>query len=163
MILSGWGFDIGDMPIPATSNNPFMFDPNMINQRSYWKTGPVHLMWDDQRQVWCGGNQMVCGTLAGDGIIEAPEQYEKPTSFTVRILRRNPNQSGFLPGISVGLDYPLGETIEVVNRDTTLEYDGEDAANIFCVCVRINYEWLPVWVSCPCNVGDRYDKKVLWR
>ena len=41
-------------------------------------------MWDDQRQVWCGGNQMVCGTLSGK--IEAPSDPNNPTSFVVNLL-----------------------------------------------------------------------------
>ena len=151
MILSGWGFDIGDMPAPASSDNPFMFDPNMINQRSYWKTGPVHLMWDDQRQVWCGGNQMVCGKL--DGRIEAPESIDEPTSFLVKVFRRDPRTQGNMPGVSVKLsDRTLGESIRVVNRDSSLEYDGNE--EVFCICVKINYEWLPIWVGCPGGGGS---------
>lgn len=120
----------------------------MINQRSYWKTGPVHLMWDDQRQVWCGGNQMVCGTLSGK--IEAPSDPNNPTSFVVNLLRRDSRQAGSKPGVSVKLiPLPYPETIEVVNRDPTLDYSGDESGKVFCICVRINYEWLPIWVSCP--------------
>ena len=150
MILSGWGFDVGDMPTPAMLGNPFMFDPNMVNQRSYWKTGPVHLMWDDQRQVWCGGHQMVCGVLASN--ITAPNDPEDPTSFEVRIFRRDPRKRAELPGISVHLDETiLGEKIKVVNRDPSLEFSGNslDQKGVFCICVKINYEWLPIWVGCP--------------
>ena len=156
MILSGWGFDIGDMPTPAMSDNPFMFDPNMINQRSYWKTGPVHLMWDDQRQVWCGGYQMVCGVLAESkqgtnqpNDIVAPESPDRPTSFEVKLLRRDSRLPGSLPGVSVNLTGSLDEVITVVNRDPTLDYSGDEPNKVFCICVRINYEWLPIWVSCP--------------
>lgn len=150
MILSGWGFDIGDMPIPAQNDNPFVFDSNMINQRSYWKTGPVHLMWDDQRQVWCGGNQILCGIVSGD--ITAPDSPEKPTSFTVKVFRRNPQGTATIPGISVAVsDIKLNETITVVNRDPSLEHSSSpnNPDEVFCICVRINYEWLPIWVGCP--------------
>ena len=88
---------------------------------------------------------MVCGTLAGN--IEAPSDPMSPTSFTVNLLRRESRAAGLIPGVSVNLTRAISEDIQVVNRDPTLEYSGNEP--VFCICVRINYEWLPIWVSCP--------------
>lgn len=161
LILSGWGFDIADLPVPNLGaripGRDYEFDPSMVNQRSYWKTGPVHLMWDDQRQVWCGGYQVLCGHLsddasdvvAGGGRIEAPTDPLYPTTFKVKVLRRTSVGSGV---IDTGGEYSLlssnlGEKITCVNRDVNLSWDGEDPKKVFVVAVRINYEWVPLWVS----------------
>jgi len=151
LILSGWGFDIGDLPVPSMPDNPLMFDPNLVSNRAYWKTGPVHLMWDDQRQVWCGGPQILCGLLASD--IEAPESPKEPTSFDMMVFRRNPARPGNMAGISVDLqEAVLNETITVVNRDPSLSYDGNEPEKVFVIAIRLNYEWLPLWVGCPDKV-----------
>ena len=151
LILSGWGFDIADLPVP--NMNDYQFNPNMINQRSYWKTGPVHLMWDDQRQVWAGCYQVVCGYLSDDdeddGTIEAPTDPLFPTVFKVKVLRRTSAGSGI---IYTGGEYSilsdtLGEKITCVNRDINLSFEGEDPKKVFVVAIRINYEWVPLWVS----------------
>jgi len=151
LILSGWGFDIGDLPVPARQDNPLAFDPNLVSNRAYWKTGPVHLMWDDQRQVWCGGPQILCGVLASD--IEAPESPKEPTSFDMMVFRRNPARPGNMADISVDLqEAVLNETITVVNRDPSLSYEGDDPESVFVIAIRLNYEWLPLWVGCPDKV-----------
>lgn len=161
LILSGWGFDIADLPVPNLASRipgrDYEFDPLMVNQRSYWKTGPVHLMWDDQRQVWAGGYQVLCGYLSNDaedildggGKIEAPTDPLYPTTFKVKVLRRTSQGSGI---IDTGGEYSLltdnlGEKITCVNRDVNLEWDGEDPSKVFVVAIRINYEWVPLWVS----------------
>lgn len=63
MILSGWGFDIDNKPVP--NSNPK--DPNEWTENSgptnyfaedwlrkshLWKTGPIDLRWDYNRKVW---------------------------------------------------------------------------------------------------------------
>jgi hypothetical protein len=146
LILSGWGFALDDTPVPKSANNPFSFDPNLVNQRSYWKTGPVHLMWDEQRQVWAGGHQVLCGVLSGK--ITAPDNPLSPTTFAVSVLRRNPSAAGVHAGVSSGLG-SLGEAISVVNRDPSLSYDGNEPDKVFVIAIRLNYEWLPLWVGCP--------------
>jgi hypothetical protein len=42
----------------------------------------------------------------------------------------------------------LGETIEVKNRDPSLAQE-EVKNSIFCIAIKLNYEWLPLWVGCP--------------
>lgn len=151
LILSGWGFDVSDLPVPSTPDNPLVFDPNLVSNRAYWKTGPVHLMWDDQRQVWCGGHHILCGILASD--ITAPSSPKSPTSFDMMVFRRNPARSGNMSGISVDLqEAVLNETITVVNRDPSLSYEGDEPEKVFVMAIRLNYEWLPLWVGCPDKV-----------
>ena len=41
-----------------------------------------------------------------------------------------------------------GETITVKNRDPSLE-QAKIENQIFCMAIKINYEWLPLWVGCP--------------
>jgi len=156
LILSGWGFDIGDLPVPSLSSRipgrDYEFDPLMVNQRSYWKTGPIHLMWDDQRQVWSGGYQVLCGYLSdeeGENKIEAPTDPLSPTTFKVKVFRRTSAGSGVIDteGEYSLLSDGLGEKITCVNRDVNLEWDGEDPSKVFVVAIRINYEWVPLWIS----------------
>lgn len=148
MILSGWGFDIGDLPVPA-NNTGINFDPNLVNNRSYWKTGPVNLMWDDERQVWSGGYHIVCGVLNTGSKISAASSPLSPTTFTVKVLRRNPKSSKGGGQISPLVESTTGEIITCVNRDPSLSYDGNQQSKVFVIAIRLNYEWLPLWVGCP--------------
>ena len=64
ILLSSWGYDMGGKPVPAKSedgDDSFRFKPFFAAQRSTWKTGPVHLLWDEERQVWTGGLPMLMG------------------------------------------------------------------------------------------------------
>ena len=157
LILSGWGFDIADRPIPAkgtSGTSQFEFDPSLVNNRAFWKTGPVNLMWDDERQVWCGGLQMVCGRLAsGSGGISPALDVLNPTQFVVSVLR--PLGSGVGQG---SLTDGLGETITCPKRDASLTQedilDSNGNSLVWVVAVRINYEWIPLWVGCPEEDSD---------
>ena len=42
---------------------PDQFNGSFSQNRSGWKTGPVDLRWDEERQVWAGGYQIVEGFL----------------------------------------------------------------------------------------------------
>lgn len=172
MILSGWGFGLDGLPVPngvvndgqTVSGNPTEFDPKLKNQRSYWKTGPVDLRWDDQRQVWSGGPQILCGYLLEGEKITKPKAIDKPTAFIINVLRRNSTIQGYLydeggqevsgsEGYSVHLTDSLQEKVSVINRDPSLEYTGNEASKVFVICIRLNYEWLPLWVGCPTDTG----------
>jgi hypothetical protein len=82
LMLSGWGYDIADRPVPSSDGDTH--DTDMQGDRTTWKSGPVNLQWDDQRKVWQGGPQIVCGTVVGG--ITAPSGPCNPTSFKVRLL-----------------------------------------------------------------------------
>jgi hypothetical protein len=144
LIMSGWGFGMDDLPVPqegSTFPENTKFDQDMFRDRSQWKTGPVHLMWDDERQVWQGGYPIVCGVV--DGSIEAPVDVCTPTQFTVNLFRNTQHMGGNLSDAITPK-----ETITVQNRDPSLEQDATPNA-IFCIAIKLNYEWLPLWVGCP--------------
>ena len=52
MVLTGWGYDINNLPIPARSGTPTLFHPQASWNPNLWKSGPVDLRWDEQRGVW---------------------------------------------------------------------------------------------------------------
>ena len=144
LMLSGWGFDMADRPVP--SQNPsggFTFDSNAVGDRSRWKSGPVNLMWDEQRQLWRGGHQIVCGVVQGK--VTAPITPCQPTTFTMKVFRLPSGFDGFTGDLTT---QALGETVIVTNRDPSLEQVALSGM-IFCIAVDVNYEWLPLWVGCP--------------
>ena len=141
LILSGWGFDIAERPVPSVGDNPFQFDTNAVNDRGTWKSGPVDLRWDGQRKVWTAGHQMIHGIATSD--ITSPDDPCSPTYFNIKVFR---NQS---QGAVAGeLNPSLGEVVRVANRDTSLDQE-EAQGKVYVVAARINYEWVPVWVGCP--------------
>lgn len=169
LILSGWGFGIDDMPVPpsggAISNymreednlsfpQKARFHPSIGNDRSRWKTGPINLMWDDERKVWMGGHHVVCGILQSD--IEAPDSPCNPTRFTIKLFRNTGSDD---PASENGQDFTgplttaLGEEIEIFNRDTSLEQENIQDT-VFVIAIKLNYEWLPIWVGCPDEGSD---------
>ena len=139
LIMSGWGFGIDDLPVPQGAAKS-SFDSDAIGNRALWKTGPVNLMWDDERQVWQGGHHIVCGVLIEEPITAPPSPCD-PTTFKIKIFRNLQDANG---DINTG----SGETIIIKNRDPSLEQDLVDNA-VFVIAVRLNYEWLPIWVGCP--------------
>jgi len=160
LIMSGWGFGIDDMPVPPSGGpisdmgglyggsvrfpNKVRHDPDIGYDRRKWKTGPVNLMWDDERKVWQGGLPVVCGIAMT--AIEAPESPCKPTKFTIKLFRNigSDEDDTFCGPINSA----LGEEVEICNRDMSLEED-YIANSIFVIAMKINYEWLPIWVGCP--------------
>lgn len=56
MVLTGWGYDTEDNPVPADTGNPTLFHPESSWNMHHWKSGPVDLRWDNERGVWTGGN-----------------------------------------------------------------------------------------------------------
>ena len=146
LMLSGWGFDIANNPVPSLDDDITSFDTSVASNRRHWKTGPVNLMWDDERKIWSGGLEMVSGILKSD--IESPDDPLSPTTFEVAILRRPVGFDGNNKIIKGEQSLEESEeTITCYNRDTSLEQVAND--NVFCILLRINYEWTPIWVGCP--------------
>ena len=138
LILSGWGYDVADRPVPGGLDG---LDDDVPGNRGGWKSGPVDLKWDDERKVWSGGAHIICGVASGK--IQAPTDPCQPTYFQMKVFR--------LPGNSTfgALDACiLGETVWVANRDPSLT-EPDSQGRTFVVCVRLNYEWVPIWVGCP--------------
>lgn len=141
LIVSGWGFDVANNPVPSLSDDVTTFNSNHVVDRRYWKTGPVNLMWDDERKIWSGGPEIVCGLLNSN--ISAPSDPLSPTTFTVKIYRKN------TPAGTKGSS-ALTQSDEIItcyNRDPTMEQ--QKGKKTFVMAVRVNYEWLPLWIGCP--------------
>ncbi|HIE82323.1 MAG TPA: hypothetical protein EYQ00_00070, partial [Dehalococcoidia bacterium] len=139
LIMSGWGFGMDDLPAPSEEGEypaNTKFDGRMTDDRRKWKTGPVHLMWDDERQVWQGGYHIVCGVV--DGAITAPSSVCDPTRFNVKLLRNTQRVLEGSGGIPEKLSNQRGEQITVTNRDPSLEQE-EQPDSIFCMAIKLNY------------------------
>jgi len=129
IILSGWGFDLCDTPVPyRPQGEKRVFDTNLVNDRRYWKTGPLHVMWDEERQVWSGGPQIVVGTATSSS---GAGSISQPSEFTVGLKRA---------GNSPETLTEYGETIVCKNRDSGLTIN----VGQWVVAARINYEWIAI-------------------
>ena len=80
-----------------------------------------------------------CGVVEGG--ITAPVDVCTPTTFTVNLFRNTQHLGGKLSDVTE-------ETITVYNRDPSLEQEAVPNA-VFCMAIKLNYEWLPLWVGCP--------------
>lgn len=55
LVLTGWGFDINNKPVPNAEGPDGPSDKfleNWLKRSDTWKSGPVDLRWDDNRGVW---------------------------------------------------------------------------------------------------------------
>ena len=138
MVLSGWGYDIANNPVP-NNGNINEFDTDLVKKRSKWKTGPVKLLWDDERQIWTGGLDIISGVLNSN--ITAPSSPTSPTTFTIKPFKKTGEGKGS------GALTIQDENIICYNRDPSLEQDA--GSDVFVIAIRINYEWTPLWVGCP--------------
>jgi hypothetical protein len=142
LILSGWGFDMNDMPVPSagnSGNDRFEFNDEAGVNRNIWKTGPVDLRWDDERKVWGSGFRIIEGVLTTS--ITAASSPSAPSTFTISV-RRTSQWSD------------IEEEVTVHNRDPSLkvELNNETTGKILVVAIKVNYEWRPIWVGCPDNL-----------
>tara|TARA_R100000152_G_C6712181_1_gene139607 strand:- start:443 stop:889 length:447 start_codon:yes stop_codon:yes gene_type:complete len=143
--MSGWGYDLAGMPVPALEDkmDGEFYPANPALNRGWWKTGPVDLMWDDERQVWAGGLSFVEGELT-KSIEPARDITDPDTSGEALIYRRKYNRGD---GKYEWED--LQEKVTITNRDPSLKVDvGAAKYKIYVMLVRINYEWRVVYVSC---------------
>ena len=157
MLMSGWGYDVGDKPVPSlaqTGDNSFKFAAELGNDRTKWKSGPVHLMWDDERKVWTGGLPMLMGVAISD--ITAPPDPRSPTIFQMEVLRAD----GSGPFVTLP---NAPERVELSNYDPSIEQkliladrdpDGThdwvtNPSLVWVLAVKMNYTWIPFYVGCP--------------
>lgn len=146
-MMSGWGVDIAGNPVPSDPEDVTKYYTKQVNgvpaisQRQFWKSGPMNMMWDEERKTWNGGLEIVCGILASN--ITAPSSPLSPTTFTVDLLRKDTD----VDTKGAGALSESGETITCYNRDPSLTQSAGD--NVFCMLIRINYEWTPLWIGCP--------------
>lgn len=142
MIVSGWGTDLADRPVPHTNGNVFSINPEFVSNRATWKSGPVALQWDRDRKVWSMGHHMICG-VATQAIV-APSNPCNPTYFTIKVFR----DANIVSPPDPKWPKSLKEQCTITNRDPSL-YQEYVKDMIWVVAARINYEWIPVWVGCP--------------
>lgn len=148
VMLSGWGFDLADLPVPYSEGDVFNFNPDLVNNRATWKTGPLAVQWDEERQVWSTGPHILCGILPEGSSINAPSDPMDPTYFNIQVFVYNrsqpPSQSNGSSPLAIG-DPP--RSLRIINRDPSLEIN-DARQDIFCIVIRLNYEWLPLWIGC---------------
>ena len=178
ILLSSWGYDIGGKPVPSREtkgDDTFQFHEDFGGERSEWKTGPVHLLWDEARQVWAGGLPMLMGVATSD--IEAPEAPTQPKEFTMEVLRKrdgssetqtNGNGNGATPATTGTSDESPFQTLpgkpeevilsnfdpslsqKMVTKDRTGEHDWEkNPSLVWVLAIKMNYTWIPFYVGCP--------------
>ena len=136
MVLSGWGFDVANNPVPGTVDDVRLFNNNLAYNRNLWKTGPVNLMWDKERKIWSGGLETLTGIVVTD--IEPPESPMTPTTFNLKVLRKVSENKG--DGALDHNDPP--EIIKCYNRDPNFSMAAGE--NSYLTVMRINYEWVPL-------------------
>jgi hypothetical protein len=54
LVLSGWGWCTDDAAVPNESPTDLTggFLADYLRRSTFWKTGPVDLLWDDERKMW---------------------------------------------------------------------------------------------------------------
>lgn len=148
VLLSGWGYDLVESPTPHKAGAREFLDNTTID-RTLWKSGPLHLMWDEEREVWAGGLNFLEGVLKTN--ITAPTSPDKFTSFTINVRRQQFNRNG-ATGLLQGWN-DESEEITCRNRDPSLKITNKPG-KILVIVMRINYEWRPIWVSCPDDITE---------
>jgi hypothetical protein len=96
----------------------------------------------------------VAGVLVGE--IKKPDSPCSPSSFIVEIYRYDSEtNTGNLSNCH------LDEYIEVKNFDASLEQP-EAEGMVWVVAVRLNYDWVPIWVGCPdpCQISPEEDSGI---
>lgn len=157
MMLGGFGGDLADRPVPSAGDegmDVFRIRDDAPYNRSKWKYGPVDLKWDYERKVWSGGPHIVAGVLVGE--IKKPDSPCSPTDFIVEVYRYDSEtNTGTLSNCH------LNEYIEVKNFDASLEQP-EAEGMVWVVAVRLNYDWIPIWVGCPdpCQIEPSEDSGI---
>lgn len=81
IVLTGWGYDTNNLPVPASTGNPQAFHPQASWNSHLWKSGPVDLRWDEQRGVWTGHKQRIY-------LVKMTNLYTPP-SFSFEVDRSN--------------------------------------------------------------------------
>jgi hypothetical protein len=136
MIVSGWGYDLTDKAVPEGESRD-KFDSEAATNRSKWKTGPLSLMWDEEREVWAGGHAILEGVLNSN--ITKPISPNSPTTFNVKIYKKSFTENIWSYHEEILLCYNRDPSLEVVNKP----------GKIYVMVTRINYEWRPIWIGCP--------------
>jgi hypothetical protein len=92
LIVTGWGYDTNDKPVPNSGVNTDRFLPDYRLRCDQWKTGPVDLRWDNSRKVWAvGSNVTVAVVVMLSGSF--PQPHGRPR-YIVRPIDGMTTESG---------------------------------------------------------------------
>ena len=150
MMLSGWGFDMAKLPVPYTSSDPNNFDPELVRDRTLWKSGPLHVPWDEERQVWnAAGPDIIVGILPEGEGITAPSTPTEFTAFNIKCFFFDRENIIVRSGHASGMQISSNRWLQVINRDPSLSVSESHTEDILVIAIRVNYEFLPIYVGCP--------------
>jgi len=151
--LSGWGYDICGLPVPANQNpeSGRYFSNDAAYNRPNWKTGPVDLRWDDDRKVWVGGPEIIEGKMLtslpagnfeagsiGSGIIYRGRNLKYSTFNITKNDKSEVKPDPY--GVPISAQYAkedVPEIVMLINRNSMVALASGD----YFSAVKINYEW----------------------
>lgn len=182
LILSGWGFDVNNKPVPPfgsdTLANQNKFNPALIDDRAYWKSGPLDVRWDDYRQVWTTRHEIAYGWLSDDlgplgaqeGVIPSipyanadREKYASSTFFIVKVADFQYTAIDQTSNAVPNWVY-TGQKITVQNFGNLCYPFIVHRYNVPIICIKLGYQWVPLWfplggaVICNGEFDERWDK-----
>ena len=145
-MLSGWGFDVNGLPVPAIlddDGNPTgEFDSEAGENLKKNKVGPFEARWHKKRQVWTAALPIVEGILT-QSIGAATSPLNPDRSGKMKIYR---GEGWHFDGESAG---GTAEEAIITNRDTSLSVDIDSAdGDVYIMCIEVNYELRPIYVGC---------------
>lgn len=134
MVLTGWGYNTEGKPVPADTGNPNVFRNDAFRNPSGWKTGPVDLRWDDDKEMWVGFCERL-QVIFSEDLMAAVNTKRDPSIAKARILRKKTNGD-----LKLSLD-----EVTVVNRFKNISID----SGVYAKIEYINGEWQPYAADCP--------------
>ena len=94
LVITGWGYDINDKPVPNSGVNTDRFLPDYRLRSDAWKTGPVDIKWDDNRKLWAVGSSVnVAVVVMHSGLF--PQPHGRPR-YIVRPIESISYDSGIV-------------------------------------------------------------------
>ena len=113
LILTGWGRNV-DTTVTWGSGDTF--NPDFMTNAGSWKTGPMDMLWDENRQCWTSfgkhkGTAVTSIPAGGSGFINIKKSQNRNTQTTndldtgMRILTWNWFNTAISSGTKVFIDY----------------------------------------------------------
>ena len=127
LVIGGWGFDTDGNPVPASGDN---IHPEAFWNPNLWKVGPVDLRWDNDRNVWTGGNTTKIFLVKMTNIYNPPNfSYEVERSSSRSQFTRNA-PSGMISYSQNSAIYDPEYVAYTANSDNQGTYEQLDYAGI---------------------------------
>ena len=119
IILTGWGYDTNDKPVPADMADPDAFASDAFRNPSLWKSGPLDVRWDDDRKVWTGGGSGGSGGhtiwFTIDSVLCPETDYVSETTLVVTATYYNQSFTSTPPGAEYGGEYYVYDICNYLN------------------------------------------------